>query len=134
LGSVLGSSAKSLVDFKPYLKGDKEFAESSKVRFIDSSPLIGPFMHSKPDGCEMFKNFEFLGKSGLIEFGNGFRVAFLSGKDNDLYEKSNIRDQTGDKSNKYMGNYFNDEDIDAILEKYEDIVQTSGKKGVDLFI
>lgn len=33
-----------------------------------------------------------------------------------------------------MGNYFSDEDINAILEKYEESVQKSGKKGVDLFI
>lgn len=48
--------------------------------------MIGPFMHSKPEGHEIFKNFSFLGRSGVFEDKNGFRLAYLSGKDNDLYE------------------------------------------------
>ena len=47
-------------------------------------------MHGKPRGHEIFKNFEFLGRSGVFEFENGFRIAFLSGKDNDLYENASI--------------------------------------------
>ena len=58
------------------------------VLIIHSSALIGPFMHAQPDGCELCPNLEFLGRSGVKEFEDGFRIAFLSGKDNDLYEKS----------------------------------------------
>ena len=52
-----------------------------------SSPLIGPFMHSKRDGFEILQNVQFLGRSGVVVFPDGLRVAFLSGKDNDLFEK-----------------------------------------------
>jgi len=52
--------------------------------------MIGPFMHTKPGGHEIFPNFEFLGRSGVIEYENGFRLAYLSGKDHDLYESASL--------------------------------------------
>jgi len=45
-------------------------------------------MHAKPDGTELCKNLEFMGRSGIKVFDDGLRVAFISGKDNDLYENS----------------------------------------------
>ena len=44
-------------------------------------------MHSKRDGFEILQNVQFLGRSGVVVFPDGLRVAFLSGKDNDLFEK-----------------------------------------------
>ena len=52
--------------------------------------MIGPFMHTKPGGHEIFPNFEFLGRSGVIQYENGFRLAYLSGKDHDLYESASL--------------------------------------------
>ena len=55
------------------------------THFIDSTPLVGPFMASKKssDGLELGKGLNFMGRSGVKLIKGGLRVAFLSGIDFD---------------------------------------------------
>ena len=71
--------------------------------FIDSTPVIAPFMNTGQPGQYAFaKNLIFLGRSG-IKVINGLRVAFISGMDSDLLGNE-VRGV--DPSTIYLGNYF----------------------------
>ena len=82
----------------------------------------------------MTREISFLGRSG-VKLIKGLRVAYLSGIDFDIiggYSQI-IKDSSKDK---YLGNYFNEEDLNKILEDYEVIVKNdpTQREGIDLFI
>ena len=59
-----------------------------------------------------------MGRSGIKIYDNGLRVAYLSGKDNDLFEKSSFSDHSK-LDNSYTGNYFTQKDISGLLNPEE---------------
>lgn len=58
-------------------------------------------------------------------------MAFVSGVDADLLG-SEVR--VADPASKYVGNYFVQKDIDAVIAEYDKLVAESGKVGVDLLM
>jgi hypothetical protein len=58
-------------------------------------------------------------------------VAFVSGVDADLLG-SEVR--LADPASTYVGNYFVQRDIDAVINEYDKVVAESERVGVDLLI
>ena len=85
--------------------------------FIDSTNLIAPFMNSR--GMHQFnERLHFLGRAGVHQFEklNGLRIAFLSGKDSEIFGA--MKDQTGpnNQNNEYTGKYFLERDVKDIID------------------
>ena len=84
--------------------------------FIDSSKIIGPFMHSKRNGYTFAPNLLFLGRSGVYEY-KGLRIGYLSGIDGSKNVKNEQLLKTPESY--YSGNEFIQNDIQRIIEQSE---------------
>ena len=96
--------------------------------FIDSTPIIAPFMAVNREQS-FAKNCMFMGRSG-IKMINGLRVAFVSGLDSDLLG-GEVR---GANDSVYLGNYFLQSDVEKLLKDYDNIVEETGREGVDVLL
>lgn len=96
--------------YQDYLKKNAE--TSIPTHFIDSTPLIAPFMNSKKtiEGFSLARGLNFLGRSG-VKVINGLRIAYVSGIDFDVLGGSTLASGT---SGKYLGHYFLEEDLKKI--------------------
>ena len=114
------------------MKGEKEFP--IPVYFIgidfyalwiriDMGEASGPFSHSYPNGLEIAKNLNFLGRSGVKEI-NGLKVAFLSGTDGDLFEERL-------SGSKYSGHFFTYDDVERVCAQNE---KQFGGAAVDILL
>jgi hypothetical protein len=72
------------------------------------------------DGFNIDRNVHFLGRSG-VKVIQGLRIGYLSGIDSDLLGET----VSADTTNKYLGNYFNMNDINKVLNDYNQIVKES---------
>jgi hypothetical protein len=92
-----------------------------ETHFIDSTPLIAPFMNSKKtqNGFSLTKGLNFLGRSG-VKLINGLRVAYISGTDFDVLGGSTL---TQSAQGKFIGNYFLEEDLQAVLADYNTLLK-----------
>ncbi|MDR3546886.1 MAG: hypothetical protein P4M11_01185 [Candidatus Pacebacteria bacterium] len=92
--------------------------------FVDSSPIIGPFMHVRREGCELAPRIHFLGRSGLADI-SGLKVAFLSGQDINAHTANDLKIKDADSI--YTDNCFCQNDVDDVTKKAKDV-------GIDLLL
>ncbi|TNV85145.1 hypothetical protein FGO68_gene10308 [Halteria grandinella] len=102
------------------------------THFIDSTPLIAPFMNSEKtkNGFDMAKGLSFLGRSGLKVI-SGLRVAYISGIDFDVLAGPETQ---GSAEQQYIGSYFTKADVTKVMNDYEALLKSSQREGVDILL
>ena len=72
----------------------------------------------------------FLGRSGIRDI-CGLRVAYLSGVDTDMLGPEM---RAADPAAEYLGHYFVQSDIQSVIQAHLQIVQQTGREGVDILM